>query len=125
MYKLKSIAKRMWFAFGHLDAWVLVLLGLGMFTARIPLPPDTFFNLPHAATVVQTAGLMFAMFGFQLMASMFMWPSVSFIRCVDQAIGGNSAAGYVVAGLLIFNGLCMVAFTLWLTGAFNLGVGAR
>jgi hypothetical protein len=106
-------------------AWMLILLGLVMFSLRVPLPDESFINLPVAATVFQTAGLMFMLFGFQVSASMIVWPQVDLGLLISQALAGNRAAGHVVLGLMIFNGLCMIAFTIWLTGALGAGVTAK
>jgi hypothetical protein len=127
---MKSIAKRFWRAFGNPEAWILVLIGLLMFSVRTPLPDSSFINLPFAATVIQTAGLMFALFGFQIMASMLMWPTLSFPGMIKLATdpyqnGASTGAALIIFGLLVFNGLCMVAFTIWLSGSLSIGAGAR
>lgn len=104
-------------AFFNPSAWVLVLMGLIMFSSRIPVPADGWINMPFVVSLVQTMGLMFTLFGFQTMASLFIWPHLKFGEMVILAKGGNAACGMIVMGLLIFNGLCMVAFTLWTSSA--------
>jgi len=123
---MKSIAKRAWIAFAHPEAWILIILGMTMFSIHTPLADTALVNFPYAATVFQTAGLMFSVFGFQIMASLFMWPTLSFPALL-RAIGEdkNVAAGLAVMGLLVFNGLCMIAFTVWLSGTLSMGAGAR
>lgn len=106
-------------------AWLLIVIGLALFTLRIPMPAEGFVNWPVAATVFQTAGLMNMLFGFQVGASMIIWPQVDLGELIRQAMAGNRAAGHVVLGLMIFNGLCMIAFTIWLTGALGAGVTAK
>lgn len=106
-------------------AWMLILMGLVMFSLRVPLPVESLVNLPVAATVFQTAGLMFMLFGFQISASMIVWPQVDLGILIKEAVNGNRAAGHIVLGLMIFNGLSMIAFTIWLTGALGAGVTAK
>jgi hypothetical protein len=122
---MKSIAIRFSAAFLHTDAWIMVALGLIMFSSRIPLPGDMWLNLPHAATVIQTAGLMFAIWGFQIMGSIFMWPTFKVGPILDKACAGELSASILIFGLLVFNGLSTVAFTIWLGGALGQAVGGQ
>jgi hypothetical protein len=103
-------------------AWLLIGIGLLLFTMRIPLSNEGFITLPVAVTVFQTAGLVFCLFGFQIMASLIVWPSINLGELVKQSTQGNVAAAMVVLGLMIFNGLSIIAFVLWLAGALGAGV---
>lgn len=105
------------------SAWGLVLLGMLMFCINLPLPQTSFVNFPVAATVFQTAGLMFMVFGFEMFASMFMWPDISLQKLIDEVYLGSVAAALVILGLLIFNGMVAIAFVLWLAPALGAGVG--
>lgn len=116
---LKSIAKRLR-AFWDPSAWFLIVLGLFIFSLRIPLPADGLINLPMAFTVFQTAGLMFALYGMQLMASMAVWPDLSFRELLKGVADGNSAAGRLLLGLLIFNGLGTIGLCYWITSALGM-----
>lgn len=107
-------------------AWMLILFGLALFTIRIPMENTGWINWPVAATVFQTAGLMFMLFGFQIWASMIVWPTLKISELMREImLEKNSAAGHAILGLLIFNGLSLVAFTIWLTGALGAGVLAK
>lgn len=107
------------------DAWVLIALGLLLFSARVQFAPDGWVNLPMAFTVLQTGGLMFSVFGLQMMASMAIWPSIRVDDLLVKVGDGQSASAYVLLGLLVFNGLCVVGFTYWLTTALGAGIGGR
>ena len=109
----------------NVDAWILILVGLALFTIRIPLNATGWIEWPVAATVFQTAGLMFMLFGLIIQASMFMWPQIDLKRLILEVKSGNIAAGIVVAALLIFCGLGVIALTIWLTGALGAGVVAK
>lgn len=112
-------------AFWDPSAWFMIVLGLLLFSLRIPLPQDGWVNLPVAMTVLQTGGLMFALFGMQLMASMAFWPSLSFGDLLKQVSEGSTSAALVLLGLFMFNGLCVIGFALWITSALGAGVGGR
>lgn len=121
---MKSIANRLK-AFSSASAWVMILLGLALFSLRIPFSPDGWVNLPMAFTVLQTGGLMFAVFGLQMMASMAVWPTIHLDELLAKVSEGHTASAYVILGLLIFNGLSIVGFSYWLTTALGAGIGAR
>lgn len=121
---MKSISLRLR-AFASLSSWAMILLGLALFAMRIPFSPDGFINLPMAFTVLQTGGLMFAVFGLQMMASMAVWPSIHLDELLSKVAEGQTAPAYVILGLLVFNGLSIVGFSYWLTTALGAGIGAR
>lgn len=111
-------------AFYDFNAWLLVLLGILLFSARVQFEPGGWINLPVAFTVFQTGGLMFSLFGLQLMASMAFWPSINLSELLENAKQGQMSSALVVAGLLVFNGLSIIGFSVWLTSALGAGVGA-
>ncbi|EJM1834478.1 hypothetical protein Q6I89_004358 [Salmonella enterica] len=51
--------------------------------------------------------------GFAVMLSRLVFPHVHLGELVDESIQGNKAAGIVVAGLMIFCGLLILALMLW------------
>lgn len=139
-------------AFLDTGAWSLVLIGLILFVARIPLAPGGFINLPVAATVVQTAGLMFTIAGLQIFVSKMVWPDLSFTALIAalnvpqlviqptigiQVQGEAQAelfddgprhsplsAAIILAGLMVYNGLSTIAFVWWLSSAMGAQLGA-
>lgn len=108
----------------NLDAWVMILIGLVLFGACTPLQASAGgVNLPLLATVLQLSGFMFTMAGLQVMLSLLVWPQVSVAELLQHAVQqGDFAAGVILLGLFIYNGLCMIAFVLWV-GATAFGVG--
>lgn len=121
---MKSISNRLR-AFADVNAWVLIMLGLILFSARVQFAPGGWVNLPVAFTVLQTGGLMFALFGMQMMASMVFWPKMNVTSMLEKAEAGELASAAVLLGLLVFNGLSIVGFSVWLTSALGAGVGAQ
>lgn len=111
-------------------SWFLIVAGLLVFTMRIPLPADGPVNFPMAVTVFQTGGLIFAVYGMQMLASMVFWPDLKVKRLLEEVFyeregskpGGNNAAATVLLGLLLFNGLACIGFCYWLTTALGAGV---
>jgi hypothetical protein len=111
-------------AFSNFEGWFLFWLGLGLYTARLPLPADTFVNLPMLVTIVQVAGLMFMLSGLQVFISILMWPNVRLKALLEMAEQGNQAAGLAAAGLMLFNGLSLLAQVLWLIYGSGARIGA-
>lgn len=104
-------------------AWILIIIGLLLFAARLPVSADSWINLPVAITMIQTAGLMFTLFGLQIMASMMVWPQLDVSELLDLIRSNSTAAGLALLGILVFNGLCIVGFTIWVSSAMRAGVG--
>lgn len=111
-------------AFVSIESWFLIVLGLVMFTVNTPMPNLGWVNLPIAVTVVQAAGLMFMISGFQMMLSMLVWPSIDLATLLDKADDGNQGAALIVAGLLLFNGLSMLSTVIWLVYSIGARIGA-
>lgn len=116
---MNLIAKRVR-AFWDPSAWIMIAIGIILFSIRVPFAPGGFIDFPAAFTVFQTGGLMFAVFGMQLMASMAFWPDLNFGAVLQSAVEGSTAAALIVMGLLVFNGLCVVGFAYWLTSALGM-----
>jgi hypothetical protein len=110
-------------ALSSFNAWFLIVLGLFLFTLRTPMPAFELLNLPMAVTVFQVGGLMFMLGGFQIVLSVLIWPTINLVHLLELAEKGNVAAGISVAGLLIFNGLSLVASVTWLSYAVGAQVG--
>lgn len=106
-------------------AWLLIVIGLLLFSINIPLSNTGWVNWPVAATVFQTGGLVFMLCGFTIIASLIVWPQIKVGDLLDQVMAGNSAAALVILGLLIFDGLIIIGFVLWLAGALGAGVTAK
>jgi hypothetical protein len=108
-------------AFKNFEAWFMILVGLVLYTSRIPLPNEGFLHLPLAVTVIQVAGLMFMLCGLQIFISILMWPNVKLKELLESAENGHTSAGLAAMGLMLFNGLSLLAQVLWLIH----GSGAR
>lgn len=106
-------------------AWLLIVIGLLLFSMNIPLSNTGWINWPVAATVFQTGGLVFMLCGFTIIASIVVWPQIKVGDLLVLIRDGNVAAALVVLGLLIFDGLIIIAFVLWLAGALGAGVTAK
>ncbi len=106
-------------------AWLLILLGSCLFGSRIAMPADSFINLPFLETAIQICGGMFILSGFALISSRVFWPDSSTIELLSEVRNGNVAAGVVLAGLKVFNGLAIIGFAVWLALSFGAGVSAR
>jgi hypothetical protein len=101
-------------------AWALMLLGLALFSLRLPVPEGLFFNLPQIVTIVQTAGLVFFLFGLQIVVSISFWPDINVGALIDSVVKEDSkASAIVLLGLFIFNGLTFLGCVLWLTSAIG------
>lgn len=115
-------------AFGDSGAWLLIVVGLLLFCARLPFTPGGLINLPVAVTVFQTAGLMFAIAGLQIMISRLVWPGISvgtLIRVIsDRGEPSTMPEALLLFGLFVYNGLTTVAFVLWLSTALGAGLSA-
>lgn len=116
-------------AFGDSGAWLCILVGLLLFCARLPFTAGGLINLPVAVTVFQTAGLMFAIAGLQIMISRLVWPGISVGLLLKAVYTGDGTppstpAALILFGLFIYNGLTTVAFVLWLTTALGAGLSA-
>lgn len=108
-------------AFKNFEAWFMILVGLALYATRIPLPDGTFVHLPMVVTVVQVAGLMFMLCGLQIFISILMWPNVRLKELLEAAEHGHMSAGLAAMGLMLFNGVSLLAQVLWLI----YGTGAR
>lgn len=108
-------------AFSNFEAWFMIVVGLVLFTMRVPFDDKGWVHLPMAVTVFQTAGLMFMLCGLQIFISILMWPNVRLKELLEQAEHGHLSAGVAAAGLMLFNGLSLVAQVIWLI----YGTGAR
>lgn len=130
---LKNRAK----AFGDSGAWLLIIVGMVLFIARMPFAPGGWLNLPVAVTVFQTAGLMFTIAGLQIMISRLVWPGISVSRLAAQVVGdvppqsaldgparSPLAAAVMLAGLFVYNGVTTIAFVTWLASAMGAGIAA-
>ena len=105
--------------------WGFVAFGVMLFCARVPMPSTDYINLPYALTILQMAGLMFAIYGLQMVASMVFWPQVRVKELMTEVRKGNTSAGLVLAGLLFFNGVSVIAFVMWVSSSLGAGLSAR
>jgi len=108
----------------NLDAWLLISLGLVLFGAHAPLRADGPLNLPLLATMLQLAAFMFTVAGLQVLLSLLVWPQLNVRELLQHAVQtGDLAAAVVLLGLLLFNGLSMIAFVLWLGATYGNAMG--
>lgn len=111
-------------AFADSGAWVLVILGVVLFSLRTPFSSGGFVNLPEVATVLQGLGLVFTFAGLSIMVSILMFPQISIGVLWRQVIQENVAAAIALVGILLFNGMLILACVTWATQALSL-VGMR
>lgn len=108
-------------AFWDPSAWILIAIGIATFSVRVTLPDTPWVNLPAAITVFQTGGLVFALYGIQMMVSMAMWPDLNYTHLLQEVFESkNQAAGQLLLGLFIFNGLGTIGFCYWVTSALGM-----
>jgi hypothetical protein len=101
-------------------AWTLMLLGLALFAMRLPVPEGILFNFPQIVTIVQTAGLVFFLFGLQIIVSIAFWPDVDVGALMNAVLREDSkSAALSLMGLFIFNGLTFIGCVMWLTSAIG------
>jgi hypothetical protein len=116
-------------AFINLEAWLLIALGAVVFACRIPFAPGGLVNLPVLAALIQTAGMVFVVAGLQIMLSMLVWPQLKVGELLNATLdeglppGTSLSASLVLAGLMLFNGLSLIAFVLWMAGSFGAALG--
>lgn len=103
-----------------LYAWLMLLVGSVLFSARIPLPTESYVNLPVLETLLQITGGLFVICGFSLIVSRLFW-RIKYDVLQVQVLQGNVAAGILLAGLKIFNGLVVLGCAVWLALAFTGG----
>ena len=102
-------------------AWIMIIIGTLLFTARVPLPPNDLVNLPVLVTLLQITGGIFIISGFSLVVTRLFWYKVSYDVLQQSVLRGNVAAGLTLMGLKIFAGMTVIACALWLALAFNGG----
>jgi len=107
------------------NAWLLILFGSLLFGARIPLPADSFINLPFLETAIQICGGMLILSGVALISGRLFWREASTTSLYAMVEQGNVAAAVVLAGLKVFNGLAIIGFAIWLALSFGSGVSAQ
>lgn len=108
--------------FWNPTAWIMIVVGAILFVGRAQFTPEAWVNLPELATLIELVGGLFIITGFQVMVSMLFWPDTSVTYLLMLVRDGNTAAGVVLLGLKLFNGLSIIGFAIWLALAMN-GVG--
>ncbi len=102
------------------NAWALLLFGALLFGINVPMPTGGAVNLPVLVTLLQMAGGVFVVCAFTIVASRIFWP-MSLTKLLDSVDKGSMPAAMVVLGLLLFNGLAVLGFCVWLALTFNGG----
>lgn len=100
-------------------AWILILVGAALFMLRVQVTSSGLVNLPELATLIEMVGGLFIITGFQVMVSMLFWPDTLVKTLMSGVAERNVAAGVVLAGLKVFNGLSIIGFAVWLALAMN------
>lgn len=119
---VKNFLSSRYRAFASSGSWALIVLGLALFSARIPLAPDGIINAPVTASIVQTLGLLFTAAGLLMMLSILLWPSIKVDELVRNAVDyGHTASAFMLCGLLVFNGIAFYTIVFWM--ATSLGIG--
>lgn len=107
------------------SALLLITVGALLYTVSVPLPADTWVNLPLLETALQLCGGMFLLFGCNIIASRIFWPGISVRSLMQLVEQGNTAAGMVLLGLKVFNGLSLIGFALFMALSFGARLGAK
>jgi hypothetical protein len=121
MENLRNFIKTRLKAFASIDVWFLIILGSVLYSSRLPLPSTDWVNLPVLISLVQTVGLVFMLCGCQILLSILMWPDVKLGDLLEKAESGSVAASITIVGLMLFNGLALIASVLWMTGSLSAG----
>lgn len=123
MDKLMTKLKNAW---GNLmvlldgNAWALLVFGMVLFGLNVPLPQGGLVNLPVLLTLLQIAGGVFIVCAFCIVASRIFWP-FSVRALLAEARAGSMPSALVLAALVMFNGLAILGFCIWLAMSFNGG----
>ncbi|WOL24238.1 hypothetical protein fHeYen801_028 [Yersinia phage fHe-Yen8-01] len=72
-----------------------------------------FVDESMLVTVIQWLLVAPIITGLAVFISRLMFPQIELTKLVTEAHGGNKAAGIVVAGLLAFTGLLILALVMW------------
>ena len=105
-----------WF---DMSAWVFIVLGAALFSARIALPDDWMLNLPQLVTLVQVLGGMLLIIGFTLIVSRIFWLDIKVRTLLDAVLNQHSqAAAQVILGLMVFNALVVLSFAVFVALLF-------
>lgn len=119
---MTNFLKSRYRAFVSSGSWTLIVLGLVLFSARVPLSADGWINAPVTASIVQTLGLLFTAAGLLMMLSILLWPTLKVDDLIrDASDYGHTASAFLVCGLLIFNGIAFYTIVYWM--ATSLGIG--
>lgn len=103
------------------NSWALLIFGAMLFGSNIPLPPNFIINGPLLVTLLQIAGGVFIVCAFCIVASRIFWPKVSVSGLLELAMAGQLPAALVLGCLMLFNGLAILGFCVWMALAFNGG----
>lgn len=122
---VKSFLQSRYRAFISSGSWGLIVLGLILFTIRIPLAPGGWVNAPVTASIVQTLGLLFTAAGLLMMLSILLWPTLKVDALIEDATRhGHTASAFLVCGLLVFNGIAFYTIVFWMATSLGIGLGA-
>lgn len=102
------------------NAWALLLFGALLFGLNVPLPAGGLVNLPMLATLLQIAGGVFVVCAFAIVASRIIW-QLSVSKLLEASMAGSLPAAVVLGALILFNGLSVLGFCVWLALAFTGG----
>lgn len=105
------------------DAWLLLGLGALLFASRAPVSPLQVLHLPLLLAMIQMAGFMFVVAGLQIMLSILVWPEIQLGDLLGGLRRGSMPHALALLGLLLFNGLSMIAFVLWVGWTFGASLG--
>jgi hypothetical protein len=97
----------------------MVATGVTLYASHAQFASNRFFNLPELATMVELVGGMLVILGMQRIASNVLWPETTTQKLLDGAEAGSIPSAIVLAGLKVFNGLCVIGFAVWLVFALN------
>lgn len=113
-------------AFLDSGAWILLILGVVLFSLRTPFASGGFVNLPELATVLQGLGLVFSFAGLSIMVSILMFPQVSVGELWRGVTERESVASAIaLVGVLLFNGVLILGCVTWAAQALSLSVMGR
>lgn len=112
---MKNLIRPFW----NPSAWVLIIVGALLFSARVRFSPDGWVNLPELATLLELTGGLLILMGFLVFSSMLFWPATNVSKLLAITDSNPIAAAIVLAGLKVFNGLAIIGFAIWLGLTMN------
>jgi hypothetical protein len=101
------------------------VVGASLFGLRAPVAGFEFLNLPAVVTLVELTAAVLVISGFGIFTSWLSWPGTLADELMVEVFRGNLAAGLVLMGLKVFNGLALIGFSVVLAMGGGLGPASQ